>query len=65
MYVLTKREAEDVAALVGTKLGLSAAAYHAGLPHATRKGVHMAFLNDEVEVVVATVAFGMGIVRFC
>jgi ATP-dependent DNA helicase RecQ len=38
-----------------------AAAYHAGLPAAERTRVQDAFLRDEVDVVVATVAFGMGI----
>ena len=35
--------------------------YHAGMGQAARKNSHKAFLGDEVKVVVATVAFGMGI----
>ena len=35
--------------------------YHAGMSQAARKNSHKAFLSDEVKVVVATVAFGMGI----
>ena len=38
-------------------------AYHAGLPNEVRKEVQERFLNEEVDVVVATVAFGMGIDR--
>ena len=41
--------------------GVAVAMYHAGMGQAARKKSHKAFLCDEVEVVVATVAFGMGI----
>ena len=41
--------------------GIGAAAYHAGLCAAERRRVLTAFLEDELEVVVATCAFGMGI----
>ncbi len=40
---------------------MPAAAYHAGLPAGERDSVQTAFAHDEVEVVVATVAFGLGI----
>ena len=35
--------------------------YHAGLSPKARKEAHKKFVNDEIQVVVATVAFGMGI----
>jgi len=41
--------------------GYKAAAYHAGLPDEARKRAQDAFIREEVEVIVATVAFGMGI----
>jgi ATP-dependent DNA helicase RecQ len=41
--------------------GIRARAYHAGLPAAHRQAVQEDFLRDELQVVVATVAFGMGI----
>jgi ATP-dependent DNA helicase RecQ len=41
--------------------GIRAAAYHAGMPAAQRAAVQEAFLRDELQLVVATVAFGMGI----
>ncbi|MER7829313.1 RecQ family ATP-dependent DNA helicase [Streptomyces sp. NPDC095602] len=60
VYTATRRDAEEYAAeLAG--LGLSAAAYHAGLPARERSRVHDAFLAGEADVVVATSAFGMGI----
>jgi ATP-dependent DNA helicase RecQ len=42
-------------------LGYKARAYHAGLPHKERKEVQNLFRHDRIDVVVATIAFGMGI----
>lgn len=60
VYALSRKRVESVAEhLVGK--GVNAAAYHAGLAGATRRDVQERFLRDEIQVVVATVAFGMGI----
>ncbi|MEJ2400116.1 MAG: DNA helicase RecQ [Xanthomonadales bacterium] len=60
VYALSRKRVEEVAdALVAR--GHSAAAYHAGLDAATRSAVQERFLRDELDIVVATVAFGMGI----
>jgi ATP-dependent DNA helicase RecQ len=60
VYALSRKRVEEVTAkLVGA--GLKAAAYHAGLPDSERQRVQEAFLRDDVQIVVATVAFGMGI----
>ena len=60
VYVATRREAEEIAdALRGR--GVRAAAYHAGLASRRRDEAQDAFMSDELEVVVATIAFGMGI----
>ncbi|GGS95177.1 RecQ family ATP-dependent DNA helicase [Streptomyces chromofuscus] len=60
VYAATRRDAEEYAAeLAG--LGLSAAAYHAGLAGGERSRVHDAFLSGDADVIVATSAFGMGI----
>jgi ATP-dependent DNA helicase RecQ len=55
VYVATRREAEEVAAELG------AAAYHAGLGNARREEVQDRFMADELDLVVATTAFGMGV----
>ncbi|UUS33622.1 MULTISPECIES: RecQ family ATP-dependent DNA helicase [Streptomyces] len=60
VYTATRRDAEEYAAELAA-LGLSAAAYHAGLRVGERSRVHDAFLAGEADVVVATSAFGMGI----
>ena len=60
LYTATRRESEDYAVALGGR-GLRAAAYHAGLPARERSQVHDAFLDDQLDVVVATNAFGMGI----
>src|SRR5579871_496752 len=60
VYALSRKSCESLAEhLRGT--GIAAAAYHAGLEPAERNRVQDAFSRDEVDVVVATVAFGMGI----
>ncbi|MFJ8588822.1 RecQ family ATP-dependent DNA helicase [Streptomyces sp. NPDC093595] len=60
VYTATRKDAEAYAGELA-RLGLSAAAYHAGLRAAERSGVHEGFLAGDVDVVVATSAFGMGI----
>ena len=60
VYCLSRKRVEEVTAnLKG--IGVEAAAYHAGLSAGERARVQEAFQNDDVKVVVATVAFGMGI----
>ncbi len=60
VYALSRKRVEEVAnALVAR--GHAAAAYHAGLDAGTRSDVQERFLRDELDIVVATVAFGMGI----
>jgi len=62
VYCISRREVEKLA-LDLEKRGVKSLAYHAGLPNEVRKEVQERFLNEEVDVVVATVAFGMGIDR--
>ncbi len=57
VYAPSRKSAEELASLLGSK----AAAYHAGLDPTTRERVQRAFLSGKLEVVVATIAFGMGI----
>jgi ATP-dependent DNA helicase RecQ len=57
VYAPSRKSAEELA----STLGGSAAAYHAGLDPATRERVQRNFLDGKLEVVVATIAFGMGI----
>lgn len=60
VYALSRRRVEEIAEKLAAQ-GLDAAAYHAGLPAARRARVQEDFLRDELQIVVATVAFGMGI----
>ena len=60
VYALSRKRVEEVTAKL-VAAGLKAAAYHAGLPDGERQRVQEAFLRDDVQIVVATVAFGMGI----
>ena len=60
VYCLSRKRTEEVAEKLRAH-GVDAAAYHAGLPADERRRVQDAFARDQVQVVVATVAFGLGI----
>ncbi|PKQ38256.1 MAG: DNA helicase RecQ [Actinobacteria bacterium HGW-Actinobacteria-1] len=60
VYALSRRRVEEVAEKL-REAGVRAGAYHAGMNAAARARVQEAFMGDRLDVVVATVAFGMGI----
>ena len=60
VYVRTRKRTKELADWL-TKQGLQAAGYHAGLPFKERSDRQTAWLKNQVRVVVATNAFGMGI----
>jgi ATP-dependent DNA helicase RecQ len=60
VYAATRKRAEEVAEAIAER-GVAAVAYHAGMASGERTRVHDAFMADEVEVIVATTAFGMGV----
>ena len=60
LYAATRADAETYAADLSCR-GVRAAAYHAGLSRAERDEVHARFRADDLDVVTATSAFGMGI----
>ena len=60
VYCLSRQNAEDLAADL-TDEGIRALPYHAGLDPAVRRTTQEQFIRDEVTVVTATIAFGMGI----
>jgi ATP-dependent DNA helicase RecQ len=60
VYVATRRHAEEIAGAL-TDEGVDAAFYHAGMNAAARKDTEQAFLTGQLDVIVATPAFGMGI----
>lgn len=60
VYTATRKSAEQYASALAD-LGIDAAAYHAGMRAADREDVHERFTAGELDVVVATTAFGMGI----
>jgi RecQ family ATP-dependent DNA helicase len=59
VYAPTRKKAEELAKALHGKI--RAAAYHAGMTPKDREEVQLAFLNGTTDVIVATVAFGMGI----
>ena len=62
VYCLSRNDTERMAGSLRER-GVKAAAYHAGLDNATRARTQEDFAKERVDVVVATVAFGMGIDR--
>ena len=60
VYIATRRTSEELAAKL-RGAGVNAEAYHAGLPAKRRGELQDRFHGDEVDVIVATTAFGMGI----
>lgn len=60
VYALSRKRVEEIAAKLQAD-GYRAASYHAGLDAETRRRVQDEFLRDDLLIVVATVAFGMGI----
>ena len=63
VYVSTRREADDLARYLREHSGRAVRAYHAGLADPERAEVQDAFLGRELDLVVATNAFGMGVDR--
>jgi ATP-dependent DNA helicase RecQ len=61
VYAGTRAGAEEIAADLTGALGEEAVAYHAGLDRETRADVQRRFLADDVRVICATNAFGMGV----
>jgi ATP-dependent DNA helicase RecQ len=60
VYATTRKECEELATQL-RRSGVDAAAYHAGMGAAERSDVQERFMTDELSVVVATIAFGMGV----
>ncbi|MRT93613.1 ATP-dependent DNA helicase RecQ [Ancylomarina sp. 16SWW S1-10-2] len=60
IYVTLQKTAENVAKYLSKK-GVTATAYHAGLKTETRESIQNSFMKSEINCVVATIAFGMGI----
>ncbi|MEQ8925227.1 MAG: DNA helicase RecQ [Fulvivirga sp.] len=60
IYTLRRKDTEEIAEKLNTD-GFSAKPYHAGLERQVRNDHQEKFLKDEVKIIVATIAFGMGI----
>lgn len=60
IYTFTRKEAQNLASFLSEK-NYKARAYHAGLSAKERDEVYKSFVYDDIDIVVATIAFGMGI----
>lgn len=60
VYAFSRKETEEVSRFLNAN-GVVSRHYHAGMSTEERTSVHKAFMDDTLQVVVATVAFGMGI----
>jgi ATP-dependent DNA helicase RecQ len=61
VYAGTRAGCEELARVIAGELGIAAEAYHAGVDRERRAAVQRRFLADEIPVIVATNAFGMGV----
>ena len=60
IYCFSRKDCEDIAGIL-QKNGFNALPYHAGLDNETKKNNQEMFIKDKVNIIVATIAFGMGI----
>ena len=60
IYCFSRKQVDDLSAYLASK-GYSVRPYHAGLDDADRRRNQEAFIRDDVQIIVATIAFGMGI----
>jgi len=60
VYAFSRKEVESVAGYLN-QAGFKVGAYHAGLPTGVRDKVYKDFVYEKIDIVVATIAFGMGI----
>jgi len=60
IYTYTRKEAQELSEFLVAQ-GFNAMYYHAGMDNKSKEVVHDAFFHDSVDIVVATIAFGMGI----
>ena len=60
VYCLSRKKVEELAEVLRTN-DIKAQAYHAGMDASTRSQTQDAFLMEDIDVIVATIAFGMGI----
>jgi len=60
VYVTQQKTAEQVAERLSQR-GIAASAYHAGMPHEAREAIQRRFMSGQLNCIVATIAFGMGI----
>jgi ATP-dependent DNA helicase RecQ len=60
IYCLSRKATENVAGKLQVR-GLKAAYYHAGMDSAQRSSIQDAFIRDDIQIICATIAFGLGI----
>lgn len=60
VYCLSRKNTEDMAKSLSA-LGINAKAFHAGMPTEKKLRIQRDFINDDLQVICATIAFGMGI----
>jgi ATP-dependent DNA helicase RecQ len=61
VYVATRKQTTEIATLLAERAGLRTVAYHGGMPASERHRAQTRFMRDDVDLIVATTAFGMGI----
>ena len=61
IYCLSRKDCERLAESLRRNHGVRCDFYHADIPHARRKEIQRRWMQNEIQVIIATIAFGMGI----
>ena len=61
IYCLTRKECEKLAEILKRNYGIKCDFYHGDLPYSRRQEIQKNWMENEIQVIIATIAFGMGI----
>ena len=61
IYCISRKECEKLSEILKRTYGIKCDYYHSELPYEKRKVIQERWMKDEIQIIIATIAFGMGI----